>query len=107
MKPSKIYENTKPYILVSSAAIMSTGVNIPSIRNIVFAIPVKSSIRVRQSIGRGLRLDDGKEYCDLYDISDDLKYKKYTNTTMNHFEDRIKIYEKEQFDFTIKTLKLS
>lgn len=102
----KILNEETDVIVVATSSLMSTGVNIPSIEHIVFAIPTKSSIRVRQSIGRGLRLKDGKTHCNLWDISDDLRYKKYVNTTFNHLESRIEIYDKESFDYTIKKLPI-
>jgi superfamily II DNA or RNA helicase len=94
-------------IVVANSALMSTGVNIPSIRNIIFAIPSKSTIRIRQSIGRGLRLNKGKEKCVLYDIADDLSWKSFKNTTQNHLEDRISIYEKESFSWTLRKLTIT
>jgi superfamily II DNA or RNA helicase len=93
-------------IIVANSALMSTGVNIPSIENVIFAIPSKSTIRIRQSIGRGLRLKKGKTKCTLYDIADDLSYKSYTNTTLNHLEERIKVYEKEQFAWSLRKINL-
>lgn len=93
-------------IIVASSSIFSTGTNIPSIENVIFAMPTKSTIRVRQSIGRGLRLRNGKSKCTLFDISDDLSYKSYTNTTLNHMHDRVGIYKKEQFDFKITNIPL-
>ena len=102
----KVLDTEKDVIIVATSSLMSTGVNIPSIENIVFAIPTKSSIRVRQSIGRGLRLKDGKTHCTLWDIADDLSYKKYTNTTMHHLEERIGIYSKEQFEYKITKLPI-
>lgn len=103
----KLLDNEKNAIVIATASLMSTGVNIPSIENIVFAIPSKSTIRVRQSIGRGLRLKDGKTKCKLFDISDDLSYKSYTNTTLKHLEERIGIYEKESFQYTISKISIS
>lgn len=102
----KILDTKVDAIIVATASLMSTGVNIPSIENVIFAIPTKSSIRIRQSIGRGLRLKDGKYVCNLWDISDDLSYKSYKNTTMKHLEERVKIYESEQFDYNIKRLAI-
>ncbi len=93
-------------IIVATSSLMSTGVNIPSIENIIFAIPSKSMIRILQSIGRGLRLNKGKTQCTLWDISDDMKYKSYTNTTLKHLEERVQIYDKEKFDYSIKRLKI-
>ena len=39
----------------------STGINIPTIYNIVFADSFKSDQIIRQSIGRGLRLTEGRQ----------------------------------------------
>jgi superfamily II DNA or RNA helicase len=94
-------------IIVASVATLSTGVNIPSIENIIFASPSKSKIRNLQSIGRGLRLKEGKEKCNLFDISDDLSYKSKMNHTLKHFKQRIEIYSVEEFDFSMSTFKLS
>ena len=102
----KLLEEHNNAIVIATSSLMSTGVNIPSIENVVFAIPSKSTIRIRQSIGRGLRLKDGKLKCTLWDIADDLSYKSYKNTTLRHLDDRLEIYTKEQFDFKIKKLKI-
>lgn len=88
------YDNA---IIVASYATMSTGTNMPSIENIIFAHPSKSKIRNLQSIGRGLRLNDGKTECRLFDIVDDLRWKSWKNTTLTHGIDRYKIYTTEQF----------
>jgi len=101
----------KDAVVVASVAILSTGVNIPSIENIIFASPTKSKIRNLQSIGRGLRLNPGKTKCNLFDIGDDLTYRPFgknrkTNYTMSHFKDRIELYGKEEFDFDIRTYKI-
>lgn len=94
-------------IIIASSAIFSTGTNIPAIENVIFAMPTKQTIRVRQSIGRGLRLRAGKKKCTLFDVGDDLQFKSYTNTTLRHMFSRIEIYEKEQFDFTVHSIDIS
>jgi superfamily II DNA or RNA helicase len=48
-------------IIVASYKTFSTGVNIPSIENVILASPTKSKITNLQSIGRGIRLKEGKE----------------------------------------------
>jgi superfamily II DNA or RNA helicase len=92
-------------LLVCSYGTFSTGINIPSIRNIIFAGTSKSSIRVLQSIGRGLRLFKDKMLT-LIDLVDDIKYLKSKNFALNHFEERLKIYQKEQFEISIKEVQL-
>lgn len=102
----KIVEIESNAIIVATASLFSTGTNIPSLENIIFAIPTKSTIRVRQSIGRGLRLKTGKKFCTLFDISDDMSYKSYRNTTLKHLVERIRIYDQEQFDYKIVKIDL-
>jgi len=93
-------------IILASFGTYSTGVNIPSIENIIFASPSKSRIRNLQSIGRGLRLKDGKTTCILYDVADDLSYKSWKNHTLNHFLERVKLYSEEKFNVKISEVNL-
>ena len=88
-------------IVIASSGTFSTGVNIPSLRNIIFASPSKSQVRVLQSIGRVLRQSAGKDGATLYDIADDLTWKSRKNFTITHFVERMKIYNEEKFDYKI------
>ena len=86
-------------IIVASLGTFSTGINIRNLHNIIFASPSKSQIKVLQSIGRGLRkADDGRD-TRLFDIADDLRWKRRNNYTLSHSTERIRIYEQEQFNF--------
>ena len=76
---------------LSHMGTFSTGINIPKIKQVIFAHPSKSKIRTLQSIGRGLRKPKGKSDVVLFDIVDDLRYKKKKNYTYNHFEQRFSI----------------
>jgi superfamily II DNA or RNA helicase len=96
-----ITEGESDAIIVASFGTFSTGINIPSLENIVFASPSKSKIRNLQSIGRGLRLKDGKTECKLFDISDDLHWKSWKNHTLNHAAERYKTYAEEQFEIKL------
>ena len=102
-KNTELSDNT---IIVASYATFSTGINIPSIENIIFASPTKSKIRNLQSIGRGLRLKDGKTTLKLFDIADDLQHKSRKNHTLNHFVERIKIYSEEKFDYKVHEVQI-
>lgn len=99
-------ERENNLIIVASYGTFSTGVNIKNLHNVVFASPSKSRIRNLQSIGRGLRKSDTKTIATLYDISDDLAWKTRKNHTLSHFEERIKIYGEEKFDYKIYTINL-
>ena len=102
-----ITEKENDAIIVASYGTFSTGVNIRNLHNIIFASPTKSKIRSLQSIGRGLRLKDNKTAATLYDIADDLRYGPYTNFTLKHYEERVKIYSEEKFIFTTTSVRIS
>ena len=102
----KKVENAENAIIVASTQVFSTGINIKSLANIIFAYPSKSRVRTLQSIGRVLRLSEKKEISTIYDISDDLTWKDKKNYTYNHFVERLKIYTSEEFNYAIKKVKL-
>jgi superfamily II DNA or RNA helicase len=102
----RIMEIENDAIVVASFGTFSTGINIRNLHNIIFASPSKSRIRNLQSIGRGLRQSEGKEKATLYDIADDLRYKKHMNFTLKHFVERVKIYTEEKFPFKIYKIGL-
>jgi superfamily II DNA or RNA helicase len=102
----KITENENDAIIVASFGTFSTGINIRNLHNIIFASPSKSRIRNLQSIGRGLRLGDNKEKACLYDIADDFRIGKHTNYTLNHFRERITMYDEQKFDYKIYNVEL-
>ena len=101
-----ITEKSDNAIIVASYATFSTGINIRNLHNIIFASPSKSRIRNLQSIGRGLRLGDNKTNATLYDISDDVSYGEKENYTLQHFRERINIYNEEGFDYEIHNVEL-
>ena len=80
---------------------MSTGINLPAIENLIFAHPTKSSITVIQSIGRGLRLKEGKSKCTLFDLADKFTFGKNVNTTYRHLGERLSTYTNQGFTFKI------
>jgi len=96
-----ICESEEDAIIVASYGTFSTGINIPSIENVIFASPSKSKIRNLQSIGRGLRLKSGKTHCNLYDLADDLHWKSWKNHTLNHAAERYKTYAEEEFKLKV------
>jgi superfamily II DNA or RNA helicase len=101
-----IVEKEKNAIIVASYGTFSTGINIKSLKNIIFASPSKSRIRVLQSIGRQLRMSEGKHIAKLYDIADDLHHDDDLNYTLRHFLKRVKIYEEEQFHYRLTKMPI-
>ena len=101
-----ITEGENDAIIIASYGTFSTGINIPSIENVIFASPSKSKIRNLQSIGRGLRKKDGKTGCNLYDLADDLHWKSWKNHTLNHAAERYKTYAEEEFEIKVVEVDL-
>ncbi len=102
----KITESESNSIIVASLGTFSTGINIKNLHNIIFASPSKSQIRILQSIGRALRKSDDGRSAKIYDIADDLHWRRRKNYTLNHSAERIKIYAKEKFKFSIHEVNL-
>ncbi len=102
----EITERENNAIIVASYGTFSTGINIKNLHNVIFASPSKSRIRNLQSIGRVLRKGKDKVKATLYDIADDCSTKSRRNYTLNHFIERIKIYNEENFNYEIITIQL-
>ena len=90
-------------IIVASYGTFSTGINIKRLHNIVFASPSKSRIRNLQSIGRVLRKGEGKDIATLYDIADDIGGQNYT---LKHLNERVNIYNTENFKYEVIRVNL-
>ena len=105
-KVRAICEVHRGCIIVASVGVFSTGINIRNLHNIVFSSPSKSRIRVLQSIGRGLRTSSTKNSTVVFDIADDLSHGHWNNFTYNHFQERINIYNEEEFNYQIDKVKI-
>lgn len=101
-----ITETCKDAIIVASLGTFSTGINIKNLHNIIFASPSKSQIKVLQSIGRVLRQSSDGRAAKVYDIADDLSSGSRKNYTLNHSAERIKIYAKQKFKFSIHQIDI-
>lgn len=95
----KMKQAKSDFILIGTYGTMSTGVSIPSIEQIYFVDGGKSEIRIRQSIGRGIRLNPGKEKCKVFDFFDDLKGSSF----QKHARERLRIYKEQKLPFKITT----
>lgn len=99
-------EKASDAIIIASVQTFSTGINIKSLKNIIFASPSKSRVRTLQSIGRVLRKSENKTDSTLFDIADDFSWKKKANYTLIHFMERLKIYGKEKFNYKIYNIEV-
>lgn len=101
-----IIETEENAIILASVGVFSLGVNIKNLHSVIFASPSKSRIRVLQSIGRVLRRSDTKTNSVLFDIADDMIYKKHQNFTFKHFSARLQYYAEEKFKFKLYKVSL-
>ena len=97
-------------ILFASFGTFSTGISINNINHIFFVESYKSDRLVRQSIGRGMRLMEGKEKVFIWDFVDDFVYgsdNRYRkNYLKKHGEVRLKTYKEQGFPSKIYKVKL-
>ena len=82
-------------VIVATYGVAAVGINIPRIFNLVMLEPGKSFVRVIQSIGRGIRKAEDKDYVNVVDITSDLKYSK------RHLTKRKVFYKEQGFRHTI------
>ena len=68
------FEKSDGNLLIAQNAVMSTGVNIKRLSNLVFLTSSKAFSRTIQSIGRTLRLHSSKDKAHLIDLSWNTKY---------------------------------
>ena len=102
----ELTEKATGAIIVASMGTFAVGINIKNLHNIIFASPTKSQIRVLQSIGRGLRKSENDQGTVIFDLADDLSWKRRKNYTLKHAVERVSIYNKEEFDYNIYEVKL-
>lgn len=97
----KIVENSENSITIASFKTFATGINIKRLHHVILASPIKSQILIVQSIGRSLRKGEGKTIATVHDIGDDMRIGEYNNHAYRHYEGRLELYTREQFDYRI------
>ena len=86
-------------IIVATYGVAAVGINIPRIFNMVLLEPGKSFVRVIQSIGRGIRKADDKDFVQIWDLTASTKYAK------RHLTERKKFYKEAKYPFEIQKVK--
>jgi superfamily II DNA or RNA helicase len=86
-------------IIVATYGVAAVGINIPRIFNLVLLEPGKSFVRVIQSIGRGIRKAEDKDFVQIWDLTAASKYAK------RHLTERKKFYKEAHYPFTIEKTK--
>lgn len=82
-------------IIVATYGVAAVGINIPRIFNLVLLEPGKSFVRVIQSIGRGIRKAEDKDFVQIWDITSTCKYAK------RHLTERKKYYKEAKYPFQV------
>ena len=85
-------------ITVATYGVAAVGINIPRIFNLVLLEPGKSFVRVIQSIGRGIRKAEDKDFVQIWDITSTCKYAK------KHLTERKRFYKEAQYPFTLEKI---
>jgi len=86
-------------IIVATYGVAAVGINIPRIFNLVLVEPGKSFIRVIQSIGRGIRKAEDKDYVQIWDITSTCRFAK------RHLTKRKAYYKEARYPFTHEKLE--
>jgi len=83
-------------ITVATYGVAAVGINIPRIFNLILLEPGKSFVKVIQSIGRGVRKAEDKDFVQIWDITSTAKFSK------KHLTERKKFYKEANYPFTIE-----
>jgi superfamily II DNA or RNA helicase len=86
-------------IIVATYGVAAVGINIPRIFNLVLLEPGKSFVRVIQSIGRGIRKADDKDFVQIWDVTSTCKFAK------RHLTKRKQFYKEANYPFTQEQLE--
>lgn len=106
----KKMEEEDNVVLVASIGTFSEGIDILNLHNIFIIESSKSEIIVRQILGRGMRLMDGKDEITVFDFVDNYlygnhKYQKI-NYLMRHGNERQNIYKEKRFPYKRFKIKI-
>ncbi len=86
-------------IIVATYGVAAVGINIPRIFNLVLLEPGKSFVRVIQSIGRGIRKAEDKDFVQIWDITSSCKFAK------RHLTQRKNFYKEANYPFTLEKVE--
>ena len=86
-------------IIVATYGVAAVGINIPRIFNLVLIEPGKSFVRVIQSIGRGIRKAEDKDYVQIWDMTSTCKFAR------RHLTKRKAYYKEARYPFTQEKLE--
>jgi superfamily II DNA or RNA helicase len=86
-------------IIVATYGVAAVGINIPRIFNLVLLEPGKSFVRVIQSIGRGIRKAEDKDFVQIWDLTSSCRFAK------RHLTQRKKFYTEANYPYTFERVE--
>ena len=86
-------------VIVATYGVAAVGINIPRIFNLVLIEPGKSFVRVIQSIGRGIRKAEDKDFVQIWDITSTCKFAK------RHLTKRKQFYREANYPFVVEKVE--
>jgi superfamily II DNA or RNA helicase len=86
-------------VIIATYGIAAVGLNIPRIFNLVMVESGKSFTRVIQSIGRGIRKAEDKDFVQIWDLTSSCRFAK------RHLTKRKEFYREANYPFTIEKFK--
>ena len=87
-------------IIVATYGVAAVGLNIPRLFNIVLIEPGKSFVRVIQSIGRGLRKAEDKDFIQIWDVTSTCKFaKRHLNKRKQFYKDAAYPFNQEKLEW--------
>jgi superfamily II DNA or RNA helicase len=86
-------------VIVATYGVAAVGINIPRIFNLILIEPGKSFVRVIQSIGRGVRRAQDKDFVQIWDFTSTCKFSK------RHLTKRKQFYRDAAYPFTIEKVE--
>lgn len=100
----RMRETPNKFVLIATYGTMSTGVSIKNLTNAYIVDGGKSTIRIKQSMGRLMRMLDDKHTSKIFDFYDNIPSTAFRRQAM----ERLKIYKNEKLrieKFDVKILK--
>ena len=91
---------------MASYGTLSTGVSVKNLHYLILADSFKSEQLIIQSMGRILRLLEGKDKAIIFDLVDTFTDKDPNNILYRHFIERSKFYEKRKYTYKIIKVNL-
>jgi len=83
-------------VIIATYGVAAVGINIPRIFNLVLVEPGKSFVRVIQSIGRGIRKAEDKDFVQIWDLTSTCKFAR------RHLTKRKQFYKDANYPFAVE-----